>query len=75
MNRTEAIDIMKVIVHMLEKKYDTDRVEDAVDIAIKSIEQVGCLTDRPCEYCKNHVDGRCAVWKCVFDDELTEGEE
>ena len=66
MNRTEAIDIMKVIVHMLEKKYDTDRVEDAVDIAIKSIEQVGCLTGRPCDVCRFMTENGCNRWDCVF---------
>ena len=39
MTREEAISIMKVIVHMLEEKYDTDRVEEAVDMAIKTLEQ------------------------------------
>lgn len=39
MTREDAISILNVIVHMLEPKYDTDRVEDAVDMAIKSLEQ------------------------------------
>ena len=39
MNREEAISIMNVIVHMLEPQYDTDRIEDAVDMAIKALEQ------------------------------------
>lgn len=39
MTREDAIKILNVIVHMLEPKYDTDRVEDAVDMAIKSLEQ------------------------------------
>ncbi len=38
MTRDEAISIMKVIVHMLEEKYDTDRVEEALDMAIKALE-------------------------------------
>lgn len=37
MTNEEAISIMKVIVHMLEEKYDTDRVEEAVDMAIKAL--------------------------------------
>ena len=45
MTREEAINIMKVIVHMLEEKYDTDRVEDAVDMAIEA------LSAEPCEDC------------------------
>jgi len=39
MNREEAISIMNVIVHMLEPQYDTDRIEDAVDMAIEALEQ------------------------------------
>lgn len=39
MTREDAISILNVIVHMLEPKYDTDRVEDAVDMAIKALEQ------------------------------------
>ena len=49
MTREDAINIMKVIVHMLEEKYDTDRVEDAVDMAIKALEQ------EPCEDCISRV--------------------
>jgi len=42
MTREDAINIMKVIVHMLEEKYDTERVEDAVNMAIKPLEQEPC---------------------------------
>lgn len=47
MTRDEAISIMNVIVHMLEPQYDTDRIEDAVEMAIKALEQ------EPCENCCN----------------------
>lgn len=49
---------------------DTDKLIDS----IKKMSG-GSLTDRPCEYCKNHVDGRCAAWDCAFDDALKEGKE
>lgn len=39
MTTDEAISIMNVIVHMLEPQYDTDRIEDAVEMAIKALEQ------------------------------------
>ena len=42
MTREEAISIMSVIVHMLETQYDTDRIEDAVEMAIKALEQESC---------------------------------
>ena len=39
MTREETISIMNVIVHMLEPQYDTDRIEDAVETAIKALKQ------------------------------------
>ena len=42
MTRDEAISIMNVILHMLEPQYDTDRIEDAVEMAIKALEQEPC---------------------------------
>ncbi len=39
MTREDAISILNVIVHMLEPKYDTDRVEEAFDMAFKALEQ------------------------------------
>ena len=39
MTREEAISIMNVIIHLIEPQYDTDRVEDAVNIAIQALEQ------------------------------------
>jgi hypothetical protein len=43
MTREEAISIMNVIIHMLEPQYDNDRVEEAVDMAIKALEQESVL--------------------------------
>lgn len=40
MTREDAISIMNVIVHMLEPQYDTDRIEDAVEMAIEALELV-----------------------------------
>lgn len=43
----EAISIMNVIVHMLEPQYDTDRIEEAVEMAIKALKhQVTDAVDR-----------------------------
>ena len=55
MTREEAINIMKVIVHMLEEKYDTDRVEDAVDMAIEA------LSAEPCEDCISRAEAIKAI--------------
>lgn len=35
-------------------------------IAIKAIEQVGCLTDRPCDVCRFKTENGCNRWECVF---------
>ncbi len=59
MTREDAINIMKVIVHMLEEKYDTERVEDAVNMAIKSLEQ------EPCEDCISRKTVRQALDKYI----------
>ena len=39
MTREEAISIMNVIIHMIEPQYDNDRVEEAIEMAIKALEQ------------------------------------
>ena len=64
MTREEAISIMNVIVHMLEQQYDTDRVEDAVEMAIKALEQ------EPCEDCVS----KDAVLDLVADYDLSMGQ-
>ena len=43
MTREEALSIMQVIVHMLEKQYDNDRVEEAVEIAIEALKAQPCV--------------------------------
>jgi hypothetical protein len=52
MTREEAISIMKVIVHMLEGQYDTDRVEDAVEMAIQALKDIDCEEEIGCD-CEN----------------------
>lgn len=39
----------------------------ALDMAIKALEQISHLTDRPCEVCEYHSDKGCSKWKCVFE--------
>lgn len=40
--REEALAIMNVIIHMIEKQYDNDRVEKAVDTAIAALKAEPC---------------------------------
>lgn len=44
MTDEEAISIMNVIIFMIEPQYDTDRVEEAVSMAIKALETQEKLT-------------------------------
>lgn len=41
---------------------------EALDMAIKALEQINCLTDRPCEVCEYHSENGCSRWKCIFEE-------
>ncbi len=64
MTREEAISIMNVIVHMLEPQYDTDRIEDAVDMSIKALENIVALG----EDIKTEIS-KLQTYKCFEDTE------
>ena len=44
--------------------------EQALDMAIKALENIGHLTDRPCDVCEFHKENGCCKWTCVFCDSL-----
>ena len=44
----------------------------ALEMAIRSIEKLNHLTDRPCESCEFHSDKGCRRWKCVFEEVNTD---
>lgn len=75
MTREEAISIMNVIIHMLEPQYDNDRVEEAVDMAIKALEQEPCedavsrkAVDLLCfEFLRANSDDNCAFYERFRD--------
>lgn len=48
--------------------YDGQYVE-ALDKAIKALEQTSHLIDRPCEACEFHKDNGCSKWSCVFEED------
>lgn len=57
------------VIHYLEKiqqEYDCSYEEVALNMAIKAVEQVGCLTDRPCPFCRFKTENGCNRWECVF---------
>lgn len=41
----------------------------AFDIAIKALEQISHLIDRPCEACEFRKDNGCCKWDCVFEED------
>lgn len=43
---------------------------EALEMAIKALENIGHLTDRPCDVCEFHKENGCCKWTCVFCDGL-----
>ena len=35
--------------------------------AVRALDLIGHLTDRPCEACEYHGDSGCSEWNCVFE--------
>ena len=64
MTRDEAIERLKTMRWEHATNPCPDRT--AFDMAIESIEQVGCLTDRPCHVCRFKTENGCNRWECVF---------
>ena len=73
MNR-EGEDAIKKLKDILEEATETDNSvcyvtsddADALKAAIEAIEQIGCLTDRPCPVCRFKTENGCNRWECVF---------
>ena len=42
-------------------------IDDTFDNAIKALENIGHLTDRPCSVCEFHKENGCCKWDCVFE--------
>lgn len=67
MNGEEAIariENHKIVHNMKEPR--AIYISEALDMAIEAIEQVGCLTDRPCSVCRFKTENGCSRWECVF---------
>ena len=45
----------------------------ALEMAIKALENIGHLTDRPCSVCEFRKENGCSKWTCVFCEELFGG--
>lgn len=45
----------------------------ALEMAIKALENIGHLTDRPCSVCEFQKENGCCKWTCVFSNGLFGG--
>ena len=45
----------------------------ALAMAIRALENIGHLTDRPCSVCEFRKENGCCKWTCVFCEELFGG--
>ena len=41
----------------------------AMMMAIKALEKISHLIDRPCEACEFHKENGCCKWGCVFEED------
>lgn len=67
MTNEEAIKTLKKLKSFHNGSYGT-----AIDEAIKAIEQISHLTDRPCSVCEFHKEDGCSKWECVFEGSESE---
>ena len=56
-----AIENLKKLKSFHNGSYGTD-----IDEAIEAIEQISCLTDRPCSVCRFKTENGCSCYECVF---------
>jgi hypothetical protein len=62
MSKEETIKNLKKLKSFHNGSYGT-----AIDEAIKALEQISHLTDRPCSVCEFHKEDGCSKWECVFE--------
>lgn len=84
MTNKEAAEIIRKEYLCVDKDCDIERscgkcpysmpskepILEAYDVAIKALEKIDHLTDRPCEVCEYHGEHGCSKWTCVFTDKL-----
>ena len=56
--------------YCIEEPMQTEGVavitREIIDMAIKALDQVSHLNDRPCEACEYHKETGCVKWECIF---------
>lgn len=57
--------------YCIEEPMQTEGVavitQEIIDMAIKALDQVSHLNNRPCEACEYHKETGCVKWECVFE--------
>lgn len=51
------------------KDFKTSQQIEALDMAIKAVEKISHLIDRPCEACEFRKENGCCKWGCVFEED------
>lgn len=67
MSKEETIKNLKKLKSFHNGSYGT-----AIAEAIKALEQISHLTDRPCPVCEFHKEDGCSKWECVFEGSESE---
>lgn len=56
--------------YCIEEPMQTEGVavitQEIIDMAIKALDQVSHLNNRPCEACEYHKETGCVKWECIF---------
>lgn len=44
-----------------------EKWQEAINVAVESLELIKLLNNRPCEVCEYHKENGCCRWTCDFD--------
>ena len=70
MTNEEAREILKRVEIAKPIKFeDYADMREALDMAIKALEQTSHLIARPCEMCEFYTEDGCSKWECVFEED------
>ena len=59
---------------IIENRFDimdyceSEKLGEALDMAIKALDQISHIKDRPCEACEFYKESGCSKWDCVFEE-------
>ena len=73
MTREEAKKELSKLIFELGFEDNVDDKVCALNMAIKALENIGHLKDRPCSVCEFNKENGCCKWTCVFTDKLFGG--